>query len=288
MRRFLIVLASLLLLSPFGATDLEAQKNCSKGKPCGNTCIAKNKNCRVGTGTARPATRTTPAPAVRSAHVPAGMQYVASTRGRTYYHVGCSGWKSLAASNLRWFATREEAVAAGLRPSTQAGCAGPAGATAVAAAQTGPPPAVRGVNFSATCVVTRVTDGDTFACGEERVRMLLIDAPELDQGPYGARSQEALIQLIPAGTHVGLELDVEERDQYGRLLAYVYGQDGQLVNATMVRRGYAIVSVYPPNVKYVDRLRSVQTSAQAARVGLWSGSAFECTPADHRAGRCEL
>ena len=117
--------------------------------------------------------------------------------------------------------------------------------------------------------------------------MLLIDAPELDQGPYGANAQEALIQLIPAGTQVGLETDVQERDQYGRLLAYVYGQDGELVNAEILEQGYAVVSVYPPNVKYVDRFRGVQEQAQAARRGLWSGSAFECLPVDHRAGRCE-
>jgi micrococcal nuclease len=59
-----------------------------------------------------------------------------------------------------------------------------------------------------------------------------------------------------------------------------------MVNAELVRQGYAVVSVCPPNVKYVDQLRAVQEAAQAERAGLWSGSAFECLPADHRAGRC--
>jgi endonuclease YncB( thermonuclease family) len=45
-------------------------------------------------------------------------------------------------------------------------------------------------------------------------------------------------------------------------------------------------SVRLPNVKYVDRFRAVSDSAKEARVGLWSGSAFECLPADSRAGRC--
>lgn len=279
-----ILLTTLVLLFGLGAADVQAQKNCTKGKPCGNSCIARSKTCHVGAGAA---SGSASSHAVRP---PEGMRYVASTRGRTYYHVSCSGWRSLARSNLRWFATREEAARAGLRPSVQAGCAGPASSAeaAGAAAPTGPPPEVDGVTFAATCVVARITDGDTFVCGEERVRMLLIDAPELDQGPFGARSQEALIRLIPAGTRVGLEVDVQRRDRYGRLLAYVYGQDGDLVNAAMLRRGFAVVSVYPPNVKYVERFRAVQGEARAARRGLWSGSAFECLPADHRAGRCEL
>lgn len=149
-------------------------------------------------------------------------------------------------------------------------------------------PAVPGVTFAATCVVARVIDGDTFVCdGGERVRLLLIDAPELDQGPYGARSRDALIRLIPAGVEVGLEIDVQERDRYRRLLAYVYGPGGLMANEELLRQGYAVVAVYPPNVKYVDRFRRVQEAARTARVGLWSGSAFDCLPADHRAGRCE-
>ena len=50
--------------------------------------------------------------------------------------------------------------------------------------------------------------------------------------------------------------------------------------------GVAIVSVYPPNVKYVDLLREVQILAEEQRVGLWAVDAFACTPAEHRAGGC--
>jgi hypothetical protein len=106
-----------------GATSAVAQKRCTKGIPCGNTCIAANKTCRVGTPTSRPAT--SQATSV-SAVVPPGTQYVASRRGTTYYYVGCNGWKSLAAANLIYFKSVEEARAAGLKPSAQAGCSGPA------------------------------------------------------------------------------------------------------------------------------------------------------------------
>jgi hypothetical protein len=115
-----LAIASVVAAAP---SSLEAQKVCRKGKPCGNTCIAVTRTCHVGTGSARQAA---PGPTGRrTVEVPDGMQYVASTRGRTYYHVGCSGWRSLSAANLRWFKTREDAVAAGLRPSSQKGCPGP-------------------------------------------------------------------------------------------------------------------------------------------------------------------
>ena len=50
--------------------------------------------------------------------------------------------------------------------------------------------------------------------------------------------------------------DVEERDRYGRLLAYVYrARDGLFVNAELVRRGYATVATFPPNVAHEREFR---------------------------------
>lgn len=172
--RSALILGAGAAMAAVAPAALEAQKVCTKGKPCGNTCIAANKTCRVGTGTATQGNRApAAAPATRSVQVPEGMQYAASTRGSTYYYVGCSGWRSLSPSNLRWFETREDAEKAGLRPSAQAGCAGPPQAPAASGAAVGGP-SVPGVTFAATCVVARIIDNDTFACdGGERVRLLL-------------------------------------------------------------------------------------------------------------------
>lgn len=138
------------------------------------------------------------------------------------------------------------------------------------------------------CVVTDVIDGDTIRCQDlGRVRLLLIDSPERDQEPWGARARAVLAALIPEGTEVRLEADVQLRDQYGRLLAYVYRSDGLQVNEMMVRNGFAVVLVYPPNVRHVEVLRRASASAQDAKRGLWSTEAFECSPRDHRAGACE-
>jgi micrococcal nuclease len=138
-----------------------------------------------------------------------------------------------------------------------------------------------------SCRVARVVDGDTLVCdGGVRVRLLLIDAPELSQGPYGAAAKALLEQLARPGTVLTVEEDVQRLDRYGRLLAYLYLPDGRMVNEELLIAGVAVVSVHPPNVRHVERLRAAADSARAARAGLWSTPAFECEPADHRAGRC--
>lgn len=43
---------------------------------------------------------------------------------------------------------------------------------------------------------------------------------------------------------VQIELDVQERDQYSRLLAYVY-YDGEMLNKILVQEGHAVVTTYP-------------------------------------------
>lgn len=279
-----------LLLLAIGAAEAFAQRRCTKGIPCGNTCIAANRNCRVGADstTSSGGIASQPTPAAR---VPEGMQFVASTQGRVYYFVGCSAWRSLSTANLRFFRTAAEAKAIELEPSTAVrGAPGPqaraAAPVAAVVAATTVPVTMTGTP-GADCTVASITDGDTLACADgRRIRLLLIDAPEMSQGPFGALAKLHLEGLAPAGSVLRLEHDVAKQDRYGRELAYVYGKDGRMLNEELVRAGMAVVSVYPPNVLHVARLRAEADSAQAAKRGLWSSSAFDCSPADHRAGRC--
>jgi endonuclease YncB( thermonuclease family) len=136
--------------------------------------------------------------------------------------------------------------------------------------------------------VTKITDGDTIRCAEYKkgVRLLLIDAPERDQGLAGTLAKGALEQLLPVGTSARLEFDIQLADRYGRRLAYIWRQDGALINEELARGGYVLSLIYPPNVKYVDRIRAAVEEARAEKQGLWSGSAFECAPNDHRARKC--
>ena len=143
------------------------------------------------------------------------------------------------------------------------------------------------------CTVIRVYDGDTFKCrldnGEEvKVRLIGIDTPESRRNRKAYRdaekegkSVEEIVRLgkkasaftkrlIPPGTVVYLETDVQVHDRYGRLLAYVYLPDGRMLNEVLVREGYATVYTFPPNVKYAERFVELQKRAMKEGKGLWA------------------
>lgn len=128
--------------------------------------------------------------------------------------------------------------------------------------------------------VVRVVDGDTIVVrtdrGDERVRLIGIDTPESvdPRQPvecFGKEAARYTRSIIPPGTEVTLERDVELRDRYDRLLAYVYrSADGLFVNEAIASEGYAQVLTVPPNVAYSDRFLAAERSARSAGKGLWS------------------
>jgi len=124
--------------------------------------------------------------------------------------------------------------------------------------------------------VVRVVDGDTIdvqlADRVEKIRYIGVNAPEIHhpirgEEPGGREAAEVNRRLV-AGRHVRLELDVRTRDRYGRLLAYVWAGD-TMVNAELVRLGYAQVMTVPPNVKYQHLFVKLQREARDAHRGLW-------------------
>lgn len=210
-------------------------------------------------------------PASGNPEPPAGAAYVASSRGTVYYDVNCDRWRRLAPGNLTWFGSSAQAEEAGYRPSASPGCA----------------PRLELADGD-RCLVSSIVDGDTLICeGGVRVRLLLIDSPEMSQGEFGRHARQYLARLAPPGTQLRVELDVQKYDRYERLLAYLYTPDGRLVNEEMARGGYALTLTYPPNVKHVERISAAVAEARRRGAGLWETSAFECSPADHRAGRCD-
>jgi len=125
-----------------------------------------------------------------------------------------------------------------------------------------------------------VVDGDTIdvQIGREtrRIRYIGIDTPETvvprrPVGCFGREASQRNRELVAERT-VGLEKDVSETDHFGRLLRYVWLGD-EMVNAVLVREGYAVSSTYPPDVKYQDLFLSLQREAQEADRGLWSACA---------------
>lgn len=129
----------------------------------------------------------------------------------------------------------------------------------------------------ATAEVTRVIDGDTLQVEMngtlDRVRLIGVDTPEtvhptLGEEPYGKEASRFTKEQL-TGKTVQLEFDVEERDQYGRLLAYVW-LDNAMFNRMLLQQGYAQTATYPPNVKYVDYFKADQTQAREMDLGLWA------------------
>lgn len=131
---------------------------------------------------------------------------------------------------------------------------------------------------STTYKVTRVVDGDTIKINfngiEESLRLIGIDTPESVHPDASRNVMEGHIasnytKTLLEGKNIELEFDAQERDKYGRLLAYVY-INGTMVNKLLLKEGYAQVSTYPPNVKYVDEFNQIQRLARENNKGLWS------------------
>jgi micrococcal nuclease len=138
------------------------------------------------------------------------------------------------------------------------------------------------VAVTANATVVRVIDGDTidvdFRNGpKERVRLIGIDTPETKKPNtpiqcFGPEASAFTESLLPDDTPVEIVRDVEARDDYGRLLGYVYrASDGMFVNLEIIQRGYARPLTIPPNVAHADDFVGAARAAEAADLGLWGG-----------------
>ncbi|MCM8781042.1 MAG: thermonuclease family protein [Candidatus Omnitrophica bacterium] len=145
-----------------------------------------------------------------------------------------------------------------------------------------------GRSYSYTDIlVSRVIDGDTLMLESgQRVRLIGIDTPEMHDSDKLYRDSQRTGQDIRTikelgrrawrftkdlteNKRVSLEFDVDKKDRYGRLLAYVYLKDGTFVNAEIVRQGYASLLTIPPNVKYADLFLRLYQEARENKRGLW-------------------
>jgi micrococcal nuclease len=127
--------------------------------------------------------------------------------------------------------------------------------------------------------VVKVVDGDTIHVvlpgGRETVRYIGVDTPETKHPTKGVqcygRAAAAFNARLVGGERVRLMGDVEQRDRYGRLLAYVYrARDGLFVNAELARRGYARPLTIPPDVRHAARFAAAAQEAREGHKGLWS------------------
>ncbi len=128
-----------------------------------------------------------------------------------------------------------------------------------------------------------VDDGDTVVLTDgARVRYIGINAPEVAHrdtpaqrfGPEAADFNRKLVH----GKMVRLEYDTERKDQYGRVLAYVFLKDGTFVNAALVKSGLAYFVFRRPNTKYDATLLRFQQEAMARRMGMWEALPMQKGP----------
>lgn len=169
-----------------------------------------------------------------------------------------------------------------------------------------------GTGNPTTYIVESVIEGDTIRVGignkVEKVRLIGIDCPESQPNDkakrdakrtgqdietinkMGQEATEFVKGLIKPGQEVRLEFDVQRKDKYGRLLAYVYVFECALcdieaapgfwyetfddglylfLNKTIISKGYATPMTIPPNVKYVELFEKLYKEAREQKRGLW-------------------
>ncbi len=128
--------------------------------------------------------------------------------------------------------------------------------------------------------VDRVVDGDTIkvVMGDtvESVRLIGINTPETVDPRrtvecFGKEASTRMKELA-SGQIVRLEYDETQgyRDTYGRILAYVYLEDGQMLNRKMIAEGYAYEYTYLTPYMYQKEFRQLQTLAKGGEKGLWA------------------
>ncbi len=142
-----------------------------------------------------------------------------------------------------------------------------------------------------TAIILKVIDGDTYSIrhlgAEEKLRLIGIDTPETqanrkakkDMERYehdiktmnamGNEARKYAQSLLREGSRVRLEFDVQKRDRYGRLLAYVYLENGEMLNEKIIAEGYATPMTYPPNVRYQQLFTVRYQDARYQKKGLW-------------------
>lgn len=144
---------------------------------------------------------------------------------------------------------------------------------------------------SDTATVIKVIDGDTYKINfngkAESVRLIGIDTPESRANikakkdarksgesvkeitALGKQATQYVKSLIKPGDKIKIEFDVQDRDRYGRILGYVYLENGTFLNEKIIKDGYAQVMTVPPNVKYQDKFLAAQQNARSNNRGLW-------------------
>ena len=136
--------------------------------------------------------------------------------------------------------------------------------------------------------VEYVYDGDTLRLSDGRkVRLLGINTPELARPAKGSRPEQPAQPLADEATaavsrwlqapssRVQLLVGREREDRYGRLLAHVFNQRGQSLEASLLQQGLAFMVVIPPNTRHAECYQQLEVQARRQQLGIWSHPAWQ-------------
>ena len=123
-------------------------------------------------------------------------------------------------------------------------------------------------------ICARVIDGDTIVLSNgEKVRLIGVDTPETKHPKkpveYYGKEATAFTKKMVGGRVVKLKYDVQRRNKYGRLLAYVYLMNGTFLNAEIIKQGYGHAYTRFP-FKHMEQFKQYEKEAQEAKRGLWA------------------
>ena len=137
-----------------------------------------------------------------------------------------------------------------------------------------------------TVRVGDVIDGDTIDTEDgERLRFLGMDTPEIwkfpgdaPDEPWGRDAANFVHLFLPVGTEIGLAFEPDNpEDMYGRTLAYLI-VDGEMLNAILLREGYADYQDYGTELRYAEYLKRMESQARVYGKGIWEGKGRLPTP----------
>jgi endonuclease YncB( thermonuclease family) len=204
--------------------------------------------------------------------------------GSGVYH--CPGTPAFSNTKRGEYLSEDEARRRGFRANEGRLCSSPGALDGDPKPALPDVPPVAPSDSMTACTLTHVFDGDTLECASiGKVRLIGIDTPEAGQPTFGSAATAALASLLPRGDTIWLETDLQARDRYGRLLAYVwYG--GRMINWILVRQGWAVSGRYPPNLRYAAELEAAEQRARGEHRGLWRIDGFRCRPGQYRNRAC--
>ncbi len=135
--------------------------------------------------------------------------------------------------------------------------------------------------------VIKVHDGDTVTLminGRMRkTRLIGIDAPEMNQRPWGRRAKEHLIDILNhTDWLVAMETDAVTIDKYGRSLVYLWTKKKELINEQMVLDGFAVLFTIQPNSTYADRFKKAEQYARGEKRGIWGPDGLKEKPMEYK------